>query len=77
MIYLFAIVAAVAVSYVISLAIYPRARCRRCNGRGRFSDPIWTMAAAHRPCPHCNGRGWLMRTGRRALWRVDRHGAKR
>lgn len=64
---LITLIVSVALAYVVSLAVNPWRPCRHCDGKGKFSDPLWSYA--HRDCPRCKGRGRLPRLGRRVLFR--------
>jgi hypothetical protein len=44
----------------MTVQIWPRTPCRRCEGAARFPD--WATTANWRPCPECQGRGWVPRT---------------
>jgi hypothetical protein len=64
------------VSWLIHCALYPKAACRRCAGKGRYERPWWDRATSY-DCTHCQG-GRRLRLGRRMLspllrtWRLER-----
>ncbi len=55
---LFGIVGGVA-AWFLTVQIWWRTPCRRCGGTPRFND--WASADKWRPCPDCEGRGWVPR----------------
>lgn len=50
--------------YIVACAIWPYAKCRKCEGKGRHPSPsgkFW------RDCRRCKGSGRRIRSGRR-MW---------
>ena len=47
------------VAWLLSVQIWWRKICRRCSGHPRFYD--WASVSQFRPCPDCEGRGWVPR----------------
>ena len=43
--------------YALACAVTPFARCRRCEGNGRYRKP----GRAWHPCRHCRGAGHRLR----------------
>lgn len=43
----------------LTVQVWWRTVCRRCGGTARFYDP--GSGADSRPCPACEGRGWVPR----------------
>ncbi len=58
---LFVIIAAVVISYVISIKINPNRKCRKCNGRGFHRGVLYSYAT--RGCTTCGNRGVVPRFG--------------
>lgn len=50
-----------AIGYIISLYVHPRAACRACKGTGRFYGAIYTWN--FRMCHACGGNGRKIRFG--------------
>ena len=47
------------VAWFLSVQIWWRKPCPRCDDSPRLFD--WASAANWRPCPACEGRGWVPR----------------
>ena len=43
----------------VSVQVWWRTVCRRCDGTPRIRD--WSTRSNWRPCPECEGRGWVPR----------------
>jgi DnaJ-class molecular chaperone len=50
------------IGYYLSLKVYPLAKCKHCDGRGRFSAPAPYSYAIGR-CRKCGGSGRKDRLG--------------
>ena len=58
---------AVAILYLISLAVHPFMACRDCSATGRREG--WLFGYAHRQCASCGGQGRHRRLGATVLYR--------
>jgi transposase len=67
----FAVIAAL--GYYLSLKIYPRVRCKRCDSSSRHSSLIYTSPRRRHLCPECGGTGRRDRLGTRLLLRGASH----
>ncbi|WP_328990053.1 hypothetical protein OG394_27815 [Kribbella sp. NBC_01245] len=61
------IVTAVAVFYLLTCAVWPFGKCRKCEGVGKFKSPFGN---AYRHCGCCQGSGLRIRLGRHVINRV-------
>jgi hypothetical protein len=50
--------------YLLTCAIWPFGKCRRCNGLGKLKSPL---GSAFRHCGRCKGSGLRIRLGRHAI----------
>ncbi len=50
--------------YLVSLRLFPQAKCGLCQASGKLFSPTGEHA---RPCPKCRGAKWQTRWGRRIL----------
>ncbi len=50
--------------YLVSLRLFPEAKCGLCQASGKLFSPTGDHA---RPCPKCRGAKWQTRWGRRIL----------
>lgn len=63
---LLAIAGIVVALYIVSVFVWPRQRCRKCQTfSGRDHAPLGRLA--FRVCRRCGGRGWHVRPMRRLL----------
>ncbi|MGH3588144.1 MAG: hypothetical protein ACRDQ0_17705 [Pseudonocardia sp.] len=46
-------------TWFLTVQIWWRTPCRRCEGSPRYFD--WATTDNWRPCPACSGRGWVPR----------------
>ncbi|MEV8373067.1 hypothetical protein AB0P21_10050 [Kribbella sp. NPDC056861] len=58
------IVTVVAVFYLLTCAVWPFGKCRRCKGVGKFKSPFGN---AFRHCGRCDGSGLRVRFGRKVI----------
>ncbi|MEV5961868.1 hypothetical protein AB0L70_08890 [Kribbella sp. NPDC051952] len=58
------IVTAVAGFYLLTCAVWPFGKCRRCTGAGKFKSPFGN---AYRHCGRCDGSGLRVRFGRKVI----------
>jgi DnaJ-class molecular chaperone len=58
---LFVILAAVVISYVVSIKVNPNRKCRKCKGKGFHRGTVFTYAT--RGCTTCGNRGVVPRFG--------------
>ena len=58
------IVTGVAVFYLLTCAVWPFGKCRKCKGEGKFKSPI---GKAYRHCGRCKGSGLRVRLGRHVI----------
>jgi len=58
------IVTAVAGFYLMTCAVWPFGKCRRCKGVGKFKSPF---GSAFRHCGRCDGSGLRVRFGRKVI----------
>jgi hypothetical protein len=72
----FAVIATL--GYYLSLKIYPRVRCKRCDSSSRHSSLIYTSPRRRHLCPECGGTGRRDRLGTRLFLRgtPDRPGGR-
>ncbi|RZT15210.1 hypothetical protein EV649_5996 [Kribbella sp. VKM Ac-2569] len=61
------IVTAVAGLYLLTCAVWPFGKCRKCKGVGKFKSPF---GKAYRHCPRCKGTGLRVRFGRHIINRI-------
>lgn len=61
------IVTAVAAFYLLTCAVWPFGKCRKCKGVGKFKSPF---GKAYRHCPRCKGTGLRVRLGRHIINRI-------
>ncbi|MBB5839709.1 hypothetical protein [Kribbella italica] len=57
-------VTACAVFYLLTCAVWPFGKCRRCKGAGKFKSPFGN---ALRHCGKCDGSGLRVRFGRKVI----------
>ena len=50
--------------YLLTCAIWPFGKCRRCKGLGKFKSPFGN---AYRQCGKCQGSGLRIRLGRHVI----------
>jgi hypothetical protein len=50
--------------YLLTCAIWPFGKCRRCKGLGKFKSPFGN---AYRQCDKCQGSGLRIRLGRHVI----------
>lgn len=50
--------------YLLTCAIWPFGKCRRCKGAGKFKSPFGN---AFRHCGRCDGSGLRVRFGRKVI----------
>jgi hypothetical protein len=50
--------------YLLTCAIWPFGKCRRCNGEGKVKSPL---GSAYRHCGRCQGSGLRIRLGRHVI----------
>jgi hypothetical protein len=58
------VVTACSVFYLLTCAIWPFGKCRRCKGVGKFKSPFGN---AFRHCGRCDGSGLRVRFGRKVI----------
>jgi hypothetical protein len=58
------IVTIAAVFYLLTCAVWPFGKCRRCKGVGKFKSPFGN---AFRHCGRCDGSGLRVRFGRKVI----------
>ena len=58
------IVTVVAAFYLLTCAVWPFGKCRRCKGVGKFKSPFGN---AFRHCGRCDGSGLRVRFGRKVI----------
>ncbi|ACU34147.1 hypothetical protein [Actinosynnema mirum] len=68
------LITAITVGYLLTCAIWPFKRCRKCRGAGRHRSPVMR---AYRTCGHCRGDGYRLRIGRHVWNALTRNGRAR
>jgi hypothetical protein len=58
------IVTGIAAFYLLTCAVWPFGKCRRCKGAGKFKSPFGN---AYRHCGRCDGSGLRVRFGRKVI----------
>jgi hypothetical protein len=58
------IVTGVVAFYLLTCAVWPFGKCRRCKGVGKFKSPFGN---AFRHCGRCDGSGLRVRFGRKVI----------
>ncbi|GAB2565101.1 hypothetical protein [Kribbella endophytica] len=58
------IVTVAAAFYLLTSAVWPFGKCRRCKGAGKFKSPFGN---AYRHCGRCDGSGLRVRFGRKVI----------
>jgi hypothetical protein len=62
--------------YAVACVVTPFARCRHCDGNGKYRKP---RGRAWHPCKHCHGSGHRLRWGRHItnyVWRTRHHATR-
>ncbi len=62
--------------YAAACVVTPFARCRRCDGNGKYRKP---RGRAWHPCKHCKGSGHRLRWGRHVtndVYRTHHHATR-
>ncbi|MEU4390597.1 hypothetical protein [Kribbella sp. NPDC023855] len=50
--------------YLLTCAVWPFGKCRRCKGAGKFKSPF---GSSYRHCGKCEGSGLRVRFGRKVI----------